>query len=269
VNLDRGALERVLARAAELQASSADAPEQFSEAQLLDMGKEVGLDAAALRQALAEERTRTAAANEDSGFGVWLVGSGRVSARRIVRGTQDDVLAALDAWMRREELLSIKRQRAERVVWEPRRDVFSNLRRFLDIGGRGYALTLADEVAATVQPIDADQVLVQMDVTLFSHREKLAGGVVGLSGLGAAATGVFFVMSVMPAFAVVPVAVLPLIGAAAARSSHRHVVERTQLALEQVLDRLERGDFGRPPSLLGALAAAAAALPAPPRPRRL
>jgi hypothetical protein len=35
---------------------------------------------------------------------------------------------------------------------------------------------------------------------------------------------------------------------------HR-VVGRAQLALEQLLDRLERGEFGRAPSLLGVLAA--------------
>ena len=70
-----------------------------------------------------------------------------------------------------------------------------------------------------MQPINPDQVLVQMDVTLVSHREKLAGSVVGLSAIGAAATGVFLVMSVMPVFALVPVAALPLLGTAAARSN--------------------------------------------------
>jgi hypothetical protein len=33
-------------------------------------------------------------------------------------------------------------------------------------------------------------------------------------------------------------------------------MERAQLALEQVLDRLERGEAGRPPTLLSMLAAA-------------
>jgi hypothetical protein len=33
-------------------------------------------------------------------------------------------------------------------------------------------------------------------------------------------------------------------------------VARAQLALEQVLDRLERGEAGRPPTLLSMLAAA-------------
>ena len=38
-------------------------------------------------------------------------------------------------------------------------------------------------------------------------------------------------------------------------ASHAQSVARTQLALEQVLDRLERGEAGRPPSLIGMLSA--------------
>ena len=60
VTLERGAMERVLARASELQALGADAPEGLTEAQLLELGKEVGISSEHLRQALAEERTRVA-----------------------------------------------------------------------------------------------------------------------------------------------------------------------------------------------------------------
>jgi hypothetical protein len=41
----------------------------------------------------------------------------------------------------------------------------------------------------------------------------------------------------------------------ATRSAHARTVARAQLALEQVLDRLERGDAGRGPSLMSMLAA--------------
>ena len=41
----------------------------------------------------------------------------------------------------------------------------------------------------------------------------------------------------------------------ATRSAHARVVARAQLALEQVLDRLERGEAGRGPSLMSMLAA--------------
>jgi hypothetical protein len=63
-------------------------------------------------------------------------------------------------------------------------------------------------------------------------------------------------------FAVVaPVVVLVPAGFGAARTSQQRTVERAQLALEQVLDRLERGEAGRPPTLLSMLAAAVGGRP--------
>src|SRR6478609_6812860 len=63
--IDRAAVDRVLARAAQLQAEgTTDTQEQLTEAQLLDLAKEVGLDPVNLRQALAEERTRVAVPDE-------------------------------------------------------------------------------------------------------------------------------------------------------------------------------------------------------------
>ena len=56
--LPRVALERVLARATELQSAGADAPEAISESRLLEVAREVGIDTNHVRQALAEERAR-------------------------------------------------------------------------------------------------------------------------------------------------------------------------------------------------------------------
>ena len=60
-----------------------------------------------------------------------------------MNGTATATLAAIDAWLQREELLQVKRQMTDRMVWEPRRDLFGALRRALNVGGRGYALTRA------------------------------------------------------------------------------------------------------------------------------
>src|SRR6059058_456103 len=105
--LDRASLERVLARAAELQGTAgdpSDASEQFTEDQLIELGKEVGLSAQHLRQALAEERTRSAVP-EEKGIGAKLFGPSQVHAARTVPGKSADVLAAIDTWMQQRELL--------------------------------------------------------------------------------------------------------------------------------------------------------------------
>ena len=55
--LDRAAIERVLARASELQATSANTDQSglLTEAELLEIGKEAGISPNTLTQALAEE----------------------------------------------------------------------------------------------------------------------------------------------------------------------------------------------------------------------
>jgi len=70
VPLDRATIERVLARAAELQATSGtsdDGEPNLSESQLIEIGKEVGINPTTLTQALAEERSRIAVP-EDQGL---------------------------------------------------------------------------------------------------------------------------------------------------------------------------------------------------------
>ena len=251
--IDRAALERVLARAAELQAAGGDTPDELTEAQLLDVGKEVGLSPQHVRQALAEERTRSLVPDRERGILARVVGPAHVQAGRTVTGTATSVLATLDTWMQRQELLQVKRHLADRVVWEPRRDFFGAVRRALNLGGRGFALTRAHEVAATVVPVDASRVHVSLAADLTSHRAGLSAQVGGFSVVGAAATGALMVMGIATAAAVLPVILLPSGVYLAARSVQARALSRAQLALEQVLDRLERGEFGTRPSLLSAI----------------
>src|SRR5207237_5911770 len=123
-SVSRGALERVLARAAELQAATgdeSDTTDALTEEQILDLGKEVGLSPEHMRQALAEERVRVEPLPmSGSGIAFRLFGATRVAAQRMVRGAPERTLATLDRWMQREEWLRVVRQRADRIVWEPR-----------------------------------------------------------------------------------------------------------------------------------------------------
>ena len=263
--IDRGALERVLARAAELQGRSADSDpsEEFTEEQLVDLGKEVGLTAQNIRQALAEERTRSVLPDEERGLIARLVGASRVAAARTVDGKPEDVLRAIDAWMQREELLIVKRHHGDRIVWEPRRDFFVGLKRALRAGGRDYALSRAFEVAATTIAVDDTRTHVALDADFRTHRSSALAWI-GASSVGGVAVGAsLMAMHVFPLVALAPVVAAPLMGVAGARSEHNRVLPRAQLALEQLLDRLERGDTGRrgADALFGAIVAAASAIP--------
>ncbi|MGQ0712463.1 MAG: hypothetical protein ACT4PJ_01895 [Gemmatimonadaceae bacterium] len=238
--LDRPALERVLARAAELQAVELDPGEAVSEERLLEIAKEVGLAPHHMRQALAEERTRVAVP-EETGALAKLAGVGRVIATRVVRGSPSDVLASLDAWMQREECLAVKRRFPERIVWEEHRGFWMQLRRGMDMGGRRYALARAHEVSATAVAVDEGRTLVRLEADISNVR---AGRLVGASGAtvaGAAAGGALLALGFFPLAAVAPV-VLGLAGGYVTVRTHRGVAARAQLALEQVLDHLQTSE---------------------------
>src|SRR5256885_14928457 len=77
----REALERIIQRAAELQAGERDIGEGLTEADVLALGNDVGIPARYLRQALLEERTRPPV-EERGGVLGWLLGPRRLSAQR-------------------------------------------------------------------------------------------------------------------------------------------------------------------------------------------
>ena len=246
--LARGAVERVLARAAELQGASGEPLEELTEAQVVELAREVGLSAANVRQAIAEERTRLAMPESPGQLG-GLYGPARIGASRTVRGRPTDVLARVDRWMQREECLQVRRRFEERMTWEPRRDLVGSLRRGFNLGGRGYALSRADVVGATVVLVDEGRSLVQLDAELDAARRRALAGSGASVGAGAlAAAGIVTVATVTGGAALIAGAigaatlgVGTLAGVGVARAQ-RTLAVRVQLALEQILDRLEHDD---------------------------
>ena len=245
--LDRSALERVLERAAKLQgASGSEEPsDELTEEQILELGREVGLSPQFLKQALAEERTRVAVPDEH-GLAAQLAGPGVAAASRTVAGSPTGILAALDAWMQKEECLRVKRRFPDRLVWEPGSGILTDVSRFLNLRGRGYHLRRATDISATVVAVDERTSLVRLDADLRPARSasvsnsvlSVASGT--LVGTAAIALGV-----------IVPVAVLPALalaggGSYAARLSYRRALSNAQLTLEQTLDRLEHGEIRAP-----------------------
>lgn len=258
--LDRQALERVLARAAELQGASSlpDSQDLISETQLLEIGGEVGLSPSTLNQALAEERTRVNVP-EERGLVAQIAGAGFASATRTVPGNQRDVLATIDNWMQRDECLQVQRRFSDRITWEPQRGLFGKLKRTVNVSGRGYYLVDASQVSATVLPVDSSRVVVRLDADIHASRSRrvgAGGAVVGVGGVMGGLVGLALVVAHLPLLIAAAAAFLPFAGGTAGAyriaRSHRSVLSSVQLALEQILDRLEHGDLTRP-SLIGAI----------------
>jgi len=253
--LDRSAIERILARATELQAANSrdDASGMLTEDELIQIGKEAGISRETLTQALAEERSRVAVP-EESGFIASITGPAIATASRTIKGKPDEILAAIDAWMQREECLRVQRRFPDRITWEPRTGFLGTIQRNLNLQGRGYHLMRATQVAATIIPIDAERVLVRLDADMSesrSARVRVSGGalVAGILGSGVIAV-LGSILAAPEAFMVIggAAAVPTLAGAAAGYQigkGHRDVVMKAQLALEQTLDRLEFGNTRR------------------------
>lgn len=252
--VSREALERIIKRAAELQAGERDIGDGLTNTELLALGKDVGIPERYLRQAMLEEQTRTAP-EVASGTWAWLTGPRSLVAHRVVPGDPASIERQLQRWMTEEELLQPKRRYADRTSWEPKGGAFVSIQRAL-AGGRRYALTRASEVTAQVVQLEPGFCLVRLEASVREQRTKRISGATVLAAVGWGLTGAALLiappLALAQALVLVPGVGMTAGGALLARS-YGAANERLQVALEQVLDRLERGDIrsNEPPALPG------------------
>jgi hypothetical protein len=165
--------------------------------------------------------------------------------------------------MQRQQTLIVKRHHADRIVREPSREFGVAFKRAFKPGGRDFALANAFEVAATVIALDDARSHVVLDGDFRSRRSRLSLQVLTGGGVGGVLTGGLLFTALPVAVAVLPVVGITALGLAGGRALQSRVVTRAQLSLEQLLDRLERGELKRrgADGLLGAIVAAATAVP--------
>jgi hypothetical protein len=242
--ISRDALERIIKRAAELQAGERDIGEGLTTNEVLALGKDVGIPDRYMRQAMLEEQTRTAP-EVATGTWAWLTGPRSIVAHRVVPGDREAVERALSGWMTEEELLQPKRHFPDRTSWEPKAGAFASIQRAL-AGKRRYSLASAAEIRAQVVQLEPGFCLVRLEADIRDQRTKrISGGtVLAVLGWGMTAATMMIAppLALAQALTMVPGVGLTLVGAAVTRT-YRGANERLQLALEQVLDRLERGEI--------------------------
>ena len=245
--ISREALERIIQRAAELQASEHDIGEGLTKDEVLALGKDVGIPNRYLQQALLEEQTRTLV-ETGTGFWAWLTGPRSLAAQRVVPGDRVTVERALARWMEEEESLQVKRRYPDHTTWEPKAGAVASIQRALGSRGRRYALASAAEITGQVTQLEPGFCHVGLSADVRPRRDKrmLGGGVVfAMGSLAIAAAAVLFgPIGLLPA-----VGLVPLVGGIARH--HRADNERIHISLEQVLDRLERAEIRDTASLPG------------------
>ena len=265
--IPREALERVLARATQLQSDGSDAPEVLSEARLLEIAREVGIDAGNLQQALAEERARVPLATNDQGAVLDALGPATLSAQRVVPGTPAEILAKLEGWMPRMEAVTVRRRIGDRISWEPRHDALGNFLRSLGMGGRRFDLVRLDQVVASVTAVDATRSVVRFDIeSRKARRTQRNTFIATTAGMGLIGIGVATLLALVaggPTIAGAGAAALAgFVGLGAfvswrtIRKGYRDMLGRAHLRLEQLLDDLEGGGMQPPPSIARQVTAA-------------
>jgi len=237
----REALERIIQRAAELQAGERDIGEGLTEADVLALGQDVGIPTRYLRQALLEEQTRSVVTG-GTGLFAWLTGPSLLTAERVVPGDRGAVERALTVWMEREESLQVKRRYPDRTTWEPRVGAFASIQRALGAGGKTFALARATEVGGQVTQLETGFCHVRLVADVRGERARRLWGAALLVLWGAVLAGVLPALGALAPWAAVPTVVAWAAALAVARR-HRRENERIQVGLEQVLDRVEHGEI--------------------------
>lgn len=258
--LDRAALERVLQRAAELQAADADVGDALSEDEILALGREVGLPARHLQQAILEERTRAGGATP-SGFLDRAFGPGELAVARVVQTPRGAAEALLTEWLGRQEFFAVQRQTTERTTWEPMGGVMAAMYRAgasISSGRLPPMLGRARTLAASFVELEPGYVHVSLTADLRATRAGWVGGSAALASTGVAGAVVLLALGAFAPIALAPLALGAGLGWGTA-AQYRPSLERTKLGLERALDYVERGAVkavhGAPaPSLLGLLA---------------
>lgn len=246
---DRAQLDRILKRAADLQAGEADTGDELSKDELLKLGREVGIPARHLEQAMLEEQTRVPAQVLD-GFWDKAAGPAAVTAMRVVRGTADQLERTVIAYMEEEELLSVARQTSGRIAWEPLKGFNAAMKRskaVLGGGNKPFMLARATSVAASITSLEPGFVHVALEANIREARGQFIGGAAAVSSLGVAATLVIAALGA-PFLGLVTLPLGVGLGWGVLRR-YPPIYQRVQMGLERALDQLERGEVSAPAQL--------------------
>jgi hypothetical protein len=236
--------ELVIRRAAELQARdpSEAGGDGVSESELIRIGRELGLSTQHLNQALAEV---SGARPAETGLFVRVFGPGVVSASRTVPGEAAGVSRLLERYLVEREYLAVLRRFPDRIILTRAAGVAATFGRAMtSVFSRSRALDV-NNLEVVVHPLEDGFAYVTVATMLTRERNAAAAGSILGGGGTAAFTGAVLSIAVAPPAALLA---LPLLGGAI-YAGHRYydgVLQKVQVQLESLLDRLEHGELPQP-----------------------
>jgi hypothetical protein len=234
----------VLRRAAELSPPLDVGPRLYERAALEEAAAEVGIEAAAVRHALAELDAGALVTTSQDG----QAQSGGVTVRRII----DRPAAAVDGDLRqtlRRELFRLRRDTEARTVWVRGNGLAARVMRSANRLTGHLRLTDIPTIEARIVAVDDDTTLVQLVLDVGSYRRRETGEMVGSATIGATSIAVgigplgLHPIGLIVGAAGAGLAALGCVGAAAAYRTH---VADTEAIAEGLLDELGRPAALRP-----------------------
>ena len=240
-------LEPIVRRAAELQnRRGSPGAQSLTEAEVIEIGRQVGLQPDYVRRAIAEVHAESLAPAAPPGSPLLdlVAGEGRVEVRRVVPGDSTLIQEQIERQLREREKLGSLRRRHGRSVWEASSGTFARLERFLNFSGREYALAEIRQVDLAVAELEPGWALVTVTGDLGNKRDDalyaVAGGalVAMIVAFMVAAEGGSVAAGI--AAALVAGALTACGGSAWLRWTLARRRERIGLLLEGLVDRAER-----------------------------
>lgn len=234
-------LEAVIRRAIELQAESAGRTEEgVSEVEVVRIGRELGLDPATVRRAVAEVR---ASPPDEHGALTAAMGPAMVRASRLVPGPAEDIAERLERYLLDREVMVTQRRFGDRTRYVRDSGLAAGIARLARDLSRGRKPIDLKQVDVAVSPIDEESCLVEVSTDLAGARAGHAGGAVAVGG--SLASGMAVAIWATPVADPLMLLGIPVLAGAWAgmRAIYGRVRRSAAEKLEALLDRVEHDEL--------------------------
>ncbi|HEX2093504.1 MAG TPA: hypothetical protein VHG28_13950 [Longimicrobiaceae bacterium] len=243
--LSSAELEAVIRRAVELQSASGPIDDDgIPEAEVLRIGKELGLEPATVRRAIADVRGKPP---EERGVMAGVMGPREVRAARTIRRPAAQLGLFLEQYLLKCEHMLVLRRFPDRTRYVRGTGVAAALGRAAQKLGTRQTLLDLPRVDVAVSALDEDTSLVEVSTDLGGARAGFAA--TGFVAGGGAAAAISAFALVTPAADLIALLGAPALGGTMAwtRWAFGAVSRSTHEKLEAFLDRLEHGELKLPP----------------------
>lgn len=236
-------LEAVIRRAVEIQTAAGTPDEGITEAEVIRIGQELGLETAAVRRAITDVRGRPPA---ERGVLAKAMGPGVVRAARTVRRNAAATGLLLEEYLVKCEYMAVQRRFPDRTRYVRATGLGAALGRATRWFGQPHAAMDLAQLDVSVAALDADTCLVELSIDMGAARAGLAAGAAAAGG-GAAAGIASFALATTIADPVALLGLPALLGSwMGFRGIYGAVQSSAQDKLESFLDRLEHNELRLP-----------------------